>query len=224
MRARRRWAKKFAHSESIRAMDRVSSGLSAGRKKTPDEVSPILSRRTDQGEAGAAEAPRFTAGLRRVDQRDVRRLRERVDRFFAPLFTLLRDRDEDRDEDLDDDDRLPLADLRDRLPDDFRVRLADERLPPLAFRPPLDFRPFEDFVSPDCARCLLTVRAAISSARSSPTPRSSSESLMCSYCRFRFGFVTPRGGIPRPPFSACGTDPLTRARTRPRCVRLARPP
>jgi hypothetical protein len=129
----------------------------------------------------------------------VRRLRERVDRFFAPLFALLRDRDEDRD-----DDRLPLADLRDRLPDDLRVPLEDDRPRPLALRPPLDFRPRADFVSPACARCLFTVRAAISSARSSPTPRSSSDSLTCSYCRFRFGFVTPRGGIPRPPFSATG--------------------
>src|SRR5688572_8317406 len=50
--------------------------------------------------------------------------------------------------------------------------------------------------SPLRARSLLTVRAAISSARSSEEPRSRSESLMCSYWRARFvPFFTPRGGI-----------------------------
>src|SRR5437764_2785824 len=49
--------------------------------------------------------------------------------------------------------------------------------------------------SPDRARSLLTVRAAISSARPSPVPRSSWLSLMCSYCRARLvPFLTPRGG------------------------------
>src|SRR5215210_4413497 len=53
------------------------------------------------------------------------------------------------------------------------------------FEPP-DFDLDDDFVSPACARCLLTVRAAISSARSSDRPASSSDSLTCSYCRSRF--------------------------------------
>lgn len=67
------------------------------------------------------------------------------------------------DDDFFDDDRLPL--LRFLEDDDDRFVLRGRWL----------------FVSPDCERCLLTVRAAISSARPSPTPRSSSESLMCSY-------------------------------------------
>src|SRR2546426_3652192 len=39
--------------------------------------------------------------------------------------------------------------------------------------------------SPERARSLLTVRAAISSASSLPRPRSNSSFLMCSYCRSR---------------------------------------
>jgi hypothetical protein len=42
-----------------------------------------------------------------------------------------------------------------------------------------------DFVSPARARCLLTVRAAISSARSSERPCSFSDSLTCRYWRSR---------------------------------------
>src|SRR5947209_17067175 len=54
--------------------------------------------------------------------------------------------------------------------------------------------------SPERARSLLTVRAAISSARLSLDPRSSCESLMCSYCRARLvPFLTPRGGTVKPP-------------------------
>src|SRR5690348_1814373 len=50
--------------------------------------------------------------------------------------------------------------------------------------------------SPERARSLFTVLAAISSARSSPVPRSSWLSLMCSYWRARFvPFFTPRGGM-----------------------------
>jgi hypothetical protein len=50
--------------------------------------------------------------------------------------------------------------------------------------------------SPLRARSLLTVRAAISSARPSDAPCSFWLSLMCSYCRARFvPFLTPRGGI-----------------------------
>src|SRR5215207_5821161 len=52
--------------------------------------------------------------------------------------------------------------------------------------------------SPERARSLLTVRAAISSARDSDAPCSFSLSLMCSYCRARLvPFWTPRGGIAR---------------------------
>jgi len=43
-----------------------------------------------------------------------------------------------------------------------------------------------DFVSPFCARVLLTVRAAISFARFVDLPCFFSESLTCSYCRSRF--------------------------------------
>src|SRR3954462_2425316 len=42
--------------------------------------------------------------------------------------------------------------------------------------------------SPERARSLFTVRAAISSATSSPRPRSSRPSLMCSYWRSRLSF------------------------------------
>ncbi len=43
----------------------------------------------------------------------------------------------------------------------------------------------DSLASPARARSLLTVRAAISSARSSLSPRSSNPSLMCWYCRSR---------------------------------------
>src|SRR5215218_7830356 len=50
--------------------------------------------------------------------------------------------------------------------------------------------------SPARARSLLTVRAAISSARDLEAPWSFALSLMCSYCRARLlPFWTPRGGI-----------------------------
>src|SRR3954469_15766071 len=52
--------------------------------------------------------------------------------------------------------------------------------------------------SPLRARSLFTVRAAISSARSSERPCSFWLSLMCSYCRARFvPFLTPAGGMVR---------------------------
>src|SRR5688572_32810334 len=52
------------------------------------------------------------------------------------------------------------------------------------------------FDSPERAFSLLTVRAAISSARSSDRPCSFSLALMCSYWRARLvPFLTPRGGI-----------------------------
>jgi hypothetical protein len=44
----------------------------------------------------------------------------------------------------------------------------------------------DDFASPDCDRCLLTVRAAISFARFVERPCFCSDSLTCSYCRSRF--------------------------------------
>jgi hypothetical protein len=46
--------------------------------------------------------------------------------------------------------------------------------------------------SPDRARSLFTVRAAISSALPVLSPRLFALSLMCSYCRSRFG-LDPRG-------------------------------
>src|SRR4051794_36189609 len=50
--------------------------------------------------------------------------------------------------------------------------------------------------SPLRARSLLTVRAAISSARDSDAPRSRAESLTCSYWRPRLlFFLTPAGGM-----------------------------
>src|SRR5205823_1654669 len=53
-----------------------------------------------------------------------------------------------------------------------------------------------DFAWPVRARSLLTVRAAISSARSSERPWRRSLFLMCSYWRASFvPFFTPRGGI-----------------------------
>jgi len=50
------------------------------------------------------------------------------------------------------------------------------------------------FDSPDRARSLFTVLAAISVARFGLSPRSRALSLMCSYCRSRFG-LDPRGTI-----------------------------
>src|SRR5690242_103985 len=44
----------------------------------------------------------------------------------------------------------------------------------------------DDLASPDCARVLLTVRAAISFARFVDRPCFFSDSLMCSYWRSRF--------------------------------------
>jgi hypothetical protein len=49
----------------------------------------------------------------------------------------------------------------------------------------LDRERDDDFVSPDCARCLFTVLAAISVARFVERPCFRSLSLMCSYCRSR---------------------------------------
>lgn len=54
------------------------------------------------------------------------------------------------------------------------------------------------FVSPFSRRVLFTVAAAIRLASSSDAPRSSSDSLMCSYWRFLLGFSTPLGGKPSP--------------------------
>jgi hypothetical protein len=63
--------------------------------------------------------------------------------------------------------------------------LRDDDPPPLRDEE-LDLEDEPDFVSPDAARCLLTVRAAISFARFVERPCFFSESLTCSYCRSRF--------------------------------------
>ena len=87
----------------------------------------------------------------------------------------------------------------DRLPGAARRAVRNRGGPAGYFfrPPPLDFRfvlrPPRVFVSPARARCLLTVRAAISSARG--LPRFSSDSLMCSYWRLRLELLTPRGGM-----------------------------
>jgi hypothetical protein len=70
-----------------------------------------------------------------------------------------------------DDAARPLDEL---LRDD-EAELRDEDEPP-----------DDDFVSPAFARCLFTVRAAISLARPVERPCFFSESLMCSYWRSRF--------------------------------------
>src|SRR5947208_11101912 len=55
-------------------------------------------------------------------------------------------------------------------------------------------------LSPLRARSLFTVRAAVSSARPSDTPRSRWAPLMCSYWRARLvPFLTPAGGMTRQP-------------------------
>jgi hypothetical protein len=90
--------------------------------------------------------------------------------------------------------RRPVLARRER-PDEARP--ADERrFAPPAVRlrdPPPRRRDELPRVSPASRRCLLTVRAAISSARGSPF--FSSDSLMCSYWRSRL-LLTPRIGIP----------------------------
>ena len=61
----------------------------------------------------------------------------------------------------------------------------------------------DNFASPERARSLFTVRAAISSALSSDAPRSLTLYLMCLYCRSRFllqaccGISTPFVGSGR---------------------------
>ena len=78
------------------------------------------------------------------------------------------------------------------------------RAPPLRLRaaelprlrpPPALVRLRLDFVCPASRRCLFTVRAAISLARFVLLPCFRADSLMCSYCRFRFALFTPRGGM-----------------------------
>ena len=71
---------------------------------------------------------------------------------------------------------------RDVVRDDVLVFLRDDVPPPpdeLELRDDLDDE--DDLVSPDCARCLLTVRAAISLARFVERPCFCSDSLTCSY-------------------------------------------
>src|SRR5438132_13966381 len=64
----------------------------------------------------------------------------------------------------------------------------------------VDVRDGRLFVSPDRARSLLTVRAAISLARLVERPCFFSPSLMCSYCRSRLLLHADRG-IFKPPRS-----------------------
>jgi hypothetical protein len=90
------------------------------------------------------------------------------------------------------DRRRPLLDLR--LP---LLRLLELRRL-LDFRE-LDLRELDLRVWPDSRRCLLTVRAAISSARSLLMPRFFPDCLMCLYCRLRLLLFTPRGGMAHPP-------------------------
>jgi len=94
------------------------------------------------------------------------------------------------------EERLPLAFravvvpdfLRDDVPPPREAEddLRDEPLRPDDDRDDEDEDEADDFVSPACERCLLTVRAAISFARFVDRPCFFSESLMCSYCRSRF--------------------------------------
>ena len=67
--------------------------------------------------------------------------------------------------------------------------------------------------SPERARSLFTVRAAISSARLVLSPRCFALALMCSYCRSRLGLD---------PLGIAATSPaaiyVVRARTRPGCT------
>jgi hypothetical protein len=114
-----------------------------------------------------------------VLDRDADALRVRLEVVDCVPPELLRERDDAavvffRDEVPPPREELELRDdeLRDEVV--FRDRDEDE--------PPDD----DDFVSPDCDRCLLTVRAAISFDRLVERPCFFSESLMCSYCRSRF--------------------------------------
>jgi hypothetical protein len=137
------------------------------------------------------------------------------DRLLVDFFRELVDFDFDRDDDLAPDDLRELRafdfepedfdrDVEvfarldfDFVPDDFDREEPDLRLEDLRelvdlafdFAPDFDFEPDdfvrEDLVSPAWARSLFTVRAAISSARSSERPASRSDSLMCRYCRSR---------------------------------------
>jgi hypothetical protein len=92
-----------------------------------------------------------------------------VDRFEVDRL------DEERAEARLVDERPEDERPEDERPDDEREELERDEEP--------DFD--VPFVSPDCARCLLTVRAAISFARFVERPCFFSLSLTCSYCRSR---------------------------------------
>jgi hypothetical protein len=123
--------------------------------------------------------------------------RELVDFDFVPddFDFVLEPDDFDFDFDFEPDDLLvdfldPDEDF-DFDPDDFDFDFEPDDFDfDLDFGPEdfdFDFEPDdEDFVSPAFERALLTVRAAISFARSVDSPFSSSESLTCSYWRSRF--------------------------------------
>jgi hypothetical protein len=68
---------------------------------------------------------------------------------------------------------------------------------------------FAVFASPDRARSLFTVRAAISFARPVLSPRCFALALMCSYCRSGLG-LDPRG-ISHLPAAVAGARALTTA-------------
>jgi hypothetical protein len=100
-----------------------------------------------------------------------------VERFWVDFFAV---------------ERLAVDFFRDDVPP-----LREDEPPdllPARLRPPLLLlREEEDFVSPASARCLLTVRAAISFARFVDRPCSCSDSLTCSYCRSRLALHDPWG-------------------------------
>jgi hypothetical protein len=81
---------------------------------------------------------------------------------------------------------VPLERDEELRDDELRDEPRDEEPPDEELREDEPEDDFDDFVSPASARCLLTVRAAISFARFVERPCFFSESLMCSYCRSRF--------------------------------------
>lgn len=121
----------------------------------------------------------------------------------------------------------PLREPDERAGEPLRDELDERELEPL--------EPDEDFVSPFCARCLLTVRAAISFARPVERPCFFSESLMCSYWRSRFelhelgiGIEPPTvwgfqaGKHPSRKLRALCAETRTRVTRSVRCARRAR--
>lgn len=104
-----------------------------------------------------------------------------------------------RELDLPARDRLRLERLDEVRRDDERAAVEDRRERDFDPEP----RDFADFVSPFSARILLTVRAATSACRPLYRPDFLALSLMCSYCRSRFG-LAPLGISLPPTFSFYG--------------------